>query len=484
MRTSMRWTAFLLLAACLPARAQTGEPSLPREGAAPVTQSTPAPSNPTSQGPFFGGAPVVEAQPGVLKLSIADAVKMALRHNLGLLLAEQGTRQARGERWKELANLLPNVGTTTSETVQQISLQAFGFPGLPGIPNIIGPFSVFDTRAYLSQSVLNLNSINRMRESSENLKAAEFSLNDARDLVVLVASNLYFEARAGESRMEAARVQVKTAQALYDRAVDQKKAGVIPAIDVLRSQVELQAQQQRVIFFENEFEKEKLNLARAIGLPVGQAIELSDPMPTSPPPPFTLDEALRQAFDNRGDYKQAQALVRAAQAARRAARGNALPALRFNANYGDIGLAPGASHGTFAVIGSLDIPLFQGGRVHGEMLQADALLSRRESELADLRNRIEYEVRTALLDLKASGDQVKVAQSAQDLAHQQLQQAQDRFSAGVVNSIEVVQAQEAVATADENYISSLYRFNLAKGALLRAMGTADETFEQYLGGKP
>jgi outer membrane protein TolC len=134
------------------------------------------------------------------------------------------------------------------------------------------------------------------------------------------------------------------------------------------------------------------------------------------------------------------------------------------------------------VAATLTVPIFQGGRVHGKVLEADALLRQRKSELEDLRARIEYEVRMSFLDLKASGEQVQVAQSAADLAREQMKQAQDRFAAGVVNSIEVVQAQEAVATAEENYISSLYTYNLAKASLVRALGLAEEGFKQLLGG--
>jgi outer membrane protein TolC len=419
-----------------------------------------------------------------MPLSLAGSVKLALQHNLGLLFADQDSRAARGVRWQELSRLLPDVTTATSETVQQINLEAFGFSSFPGVPQIVGPFSVADTRAFLTQPILDFKALNKTREASEKLKATQYSYEDARDLVVLVSASLYLRARAGQSRIEAAQAQVKTAQALYDRAVDLKKAGTVPAIDVLRAQVELQAQRQRLIFFQNEFEKQKLDLARAIGLSVAQEMTLTDPVPYSPLLPISFDEALARAYRSRGDYQQALALLNAAQAAKRAARGEALPSLRFDASYGDIGKAPGASHGTFAVAASVIVPIFQGGRVHGKVLEADAQLQKRQAKLEDYRNRIEYEIRTAFLDLKATEEQVNVAKSAVELANEQMKQAQDRFSAGVVNTIEVVQAQEAMATADENFISSLYSFNVAKAFLARTLGEAAERFEQFLGGKP
>jgi outer membrane protein TolC len=418
----------------------------------------------------------------VLRLSLAEAIERGLKYNLALLLTEQDERSARGARWEALGDVLPNLTTRTSETRQQVDLAAFGFTNFPGIPLIVGPFNVFDTRAFLSQPVLDLKAFHRLRARSEDVRAAADAYRDARDQVVLVCAVLYIRTIAGSSRVKAAEAQLKTAQAIYQRAADLKKAGVVPGIDVLRSQVELDAQQQRLIFFQNELEIEKLDLARAIGLPVGQQFTVAESMPYSPEPPPALEESLDRAYRSRADYQRALSLERSAESARESARGEALPSLHFDANFGDIGALPARSHETFAIAGTLEIPVFQGGRVHGRMLEEDALLEKRKSELEDLRSRIDYEVRTAYLNLKAARDRLEVADHALALAKDQMQQAQDRFSAGVANSLEVVEAQSALATADENYISSLYNYNVARGSLSRARGTAEEDFKRFIGG--
>ncbi len=436
----------------------------------------------TGQNPFLGGVPPGPAQPGVLPLSLTDAIDRGLRYNLGLLLSDQATLQARGARIRALSRLLPQISAGTSGTSEQINLKALGFPNFPGIPSIIGPFSVFDVRGYLDQPILDLKDLHQERADAENVKAAQYTYQNARDLVVLVAANLYLEAVAGSSRVSAAQAEVKTAQAVYDRAVDMKKAGMVPGIDVLRSQVELQAEQQRLIYLKNQFQTEKLTLARAIGLPVAQRFELTSKVPYSPPPQMTLDQALSSALATRADYKSLLAQVHAAESLKKAARSEAWPSLNFHADYGDIGPSPGDSHGTYTVEANLKVPLFQGGKVRGDEMQADALIQQRQSELKDLRNKIDYQVRTAFLDLKSSEDQVRVARSTQSLAHEQLKEAQDRFAAGVVNSLEVVQAQQAVASSDENYISSLYSYNVAKASLARALGLAEVTFKQMMGG--
>ncbi len=447
-----------------------------------ATASSASVQQASEQNPFLGSAPSEAVQPGVMPLSLAGAINRGLKYNLGILLSDQATQQARGARIHALSELLPQVSAGASETSEQINLKALGFPNFPGVPPIIGPFGVFDVRGYLDQHILNLKDLHQARAQSDNVKAAQYTYQNARDIVVLVSANLYLQAIAGSSRVDAAGSEVETAQAVYDRAVDLKKAGMVPGIDVLRSQVELQAQQQRLIYLKNQFETEKLTLARAIGLPVAQEFRLTDTVPYAPPPAITLDLAISQALANRADYKSLQAEVHAAESLKKAARSERLPSLNFHADYGDIGPRPGESHGTYTVAASVKIPLFQSGKVRGDVMQASALLRQRESDLKDLQNKIEYQVRTAFLDLKSSEDQVKVAQSTQNLAHEQLKEARDRFAAGVVNSLEVVQAQEAVATADENYISSLYSYNVGKASLARALGLAEVTFKQMTGG--
>ncbi|PYV13872.1 MAG: TolC family protein [Acidobacteria bacterium] len=449
---------------------------------ASTTSGMTTPSSPESESPYFGGVPSGARHPGKIPLTLAGAIDRGLKYNLALVLTEEDTRAARGARLKTLADLLPNLTSELSESSQTLDLAAFGFAGLKGFPTLVGPFSVFSARLYLSQSVFDWKTLHKSKASREDVKAAEFSYKDARDLVVLVALDLYLQAIAARSRVETARAEVKASQAVYNRAVDMKKSGVIPGIDVLRSEVELRAEQQRQIAVENDFEKAKLNLARAIGLPVDQEFELADKIPYSPLTAMPLEEALATAYRSRADYESAEARVRSAEDEKRAARGGGLPSLSFDADYGDIGPVPGQSHGTYTVAASLRVPIFQGGRVRGDVLEADALLKQRQAELADLRSRIEYQVRTAFLDLKASGDQVQVASQAMSLADEQLKEAEDRFSAGVVNSIEVVLAEEAYASAHENYISSLFAYNLAKGSLARALGIAETSATSILEG--
>jgi outer membrane protein TolC len=482
-RFSLVWIVFCCSLAQSQPPAPVGIPGLsapPTQPAAPDILIVP----PRVGDPFQGSLPTGQATPGVLPLSLDDAIARGLKYNLGVVTGGQEIRLSRASRLRTLSQLLPNLSTSVSETREQVNLAAFGFSGFPGIPQVVGPFNVFDARAFLSQSALDFTSLNNHRASTESLRAAEFAFRDAQDTVVFVAASLYLRAITGASRITEAQAQVDTSQALFNLAVDQRKAGVVPAIDALRAQVELQAQQQRLIFYRNEFEKQKLSLARTIGLPLGQKFSLTDLAPYSAVQDLTLDEALDRAYKTRADYQGALALVRAAGRSRDAARSQRLPSVDVNAAYGDIGSNVTQSHGTFSLAAAVRIPIYQGGRVRADVEQAEAQLQRRQSEAEDLRGRIDNDVRTAFLDLRSAEEQLRLAQSSIQLARQQLQQSQDRFGAGVTNNIEVVQAQESVAAGNDNYISSLYSYNLAKASLARALGLTPDAFKRFVeGGK-
>lgn len=437
-----------------------------------------------SQNPYLGSRAAGALSDTEIGLSLGDAIDRGLQYNLGLFLSTQQSRAAQATRIKALSDLLPHLRGGVTESAQQINLAAFGFPPNDLFPSIIGPFSVFDVRASLTQTVLDMNSIYKLHSETARLKAEDLQSRDARDLVVLVVANLYLQTAASESRVEAVQSQVQTAEALFKQAGDMKQAGMVAGIDVLRAQVEMESRRQRLIGARNDVEKQKLALARAIGLPLGQPFRLTDPIRPSPEPEITLQQALETAYNARGDYLAAKAFVDAAESARKAAGSKYLPSLLLQADYGDLGTTPASSHGTFSVTAGLRIPIFEGGRTRGDTLEAEAQLDTRKAQLEDLHAQIEQQVRTAFLDLAATREQVEVASRALDLAGQQMEQAQDRFAAGVADNLEVVQAQEALAVAHENYISSLFAGGMAKAMLARATGAAEATAKQILGGKP
>jgi outer membrane protein TolC len=435
-----------------------------------------------AQNPYLGGVPAGQASTAPVTLTLEDAVKRGLKQNLGGVLATDAISDATGQRWQALSELLPNIVTDSGFGVHQIVLKAQIGLSIHGVPPVVGPFGYFDSRAYLRQSVFDWESIERARSSNAELKSAEFGSKDARELVVLVIVSNYLLAIADESEVESATSQRDTAKALLQQASDQKAAGLASAVDVLRSQVQLESREQKLISAQNDFAKQKLVLARAIGLPLGQQFLIATRVPYQELAPSSLDDALQSACKNRPDFQSQMNRVRSAELERKAASAERYPSIGAEADYGLSGVNPGASHGTVDAAATLRIPIFQGGRVHGDVLRADASLREERQRLEDLRAKIEQEVRDAYLDLEANAEQVSVENSAVKLATQTLEQSRDRFSSGVTDNIEVVQAQDALAIANDAYIASLYSYNLAKITLARATGVAESRYAEYLKG--
>lgn len=473
-----------------PAAAQDSIPQGQGQGGTPaVATPLPAPlqfpglSQRSSQNPLLGSVPEGKITGGVLPLSIADAIERGLRQNLGQFLSGDAITSAQGQLWQARSSLLPNLSARVDENAAQLDLAAQGFEKLaakfPGFPTVIGPFGYFDARVVASQSLLDINALDNARSSERSRASAKFSYQDTREMVVLVVGATYLEAIAESARVDSAEAQVKTAQALYDQAVDMKRVGASAGIDLLRAQVELQIRQQQAIAERNDFAKQKLSLARAIGLPLGQEFTLTDSAPYETLTPVTLEDTLEHAYAQRADFQSALAQVSAATFARRAATAEHLPSASAYADYGVIGPTPDRLHGSFDTYVALRIPIFAGNRAHGDALVADAALARSRQQLENLRAQIEQDVRSALLDLQSASEQVNVSRSNADLAQQTLAQARDRFSAGVTDNIEVVQAQQSVANANESYISSLYAYNLARVELARAAGSAERGIREF-----
>jgi outer membrane protein TolC len=456
--------------------------------AASQTSSAAISLSPTQQ-QFTQSIPEGTASPNPIALTLSDAIAKGLRTNLGLLTSVQSDAQARARQLQALSALLPTVTGTVQETAQQTNLAALGFSKFGGggafqIPLVVGPFAYSTAEAQANVPIFNWTNIQNRRSAKELTKASQLQLKDARDLVVLAVGNAYLQIVASAARVDATQAQVNTAQVLFNRASDQKRAGTSPGIDVLRAQVELQQQQQSLVVQKNQLEKDKLSLARVIGLPIGQQFTVADPTPPIPLEALNLDDALQKAYVNRSDYKALASQVRAAELAVSAAKAQWYPTLIASGYYGDQGVRFNQSHGVFSATAALNFNIFDGRRIRAEVQEREVDLNNTRNQYLNLKAQIDFDVRNALLDLRASNEQVQVARSNSTLANQTLIQAQDRFAAGVADNLEVVQAQESVATASQNLINALYSNNIAKVELARALGLAEEGIRNYFAKNP
>ena len=486
------------------ASAQFGAPPPPTSQANPlplsgrsaqggvVTSESPVPSTTTSvntlnptvsvQGAYSGSARSTVQLPFSGKLSLGEAIQRGLQYNLRAVGMTQAVLQARGQARAARSALLPNLKADVNDIEETFNLRTIGFNfSFPGfaLPTIVGPFNVLDVRARLSQTMADFTALNNYRSAREVARAGELSAKDAQDLVVLAVAGAYLQVLAANARLQSAQAQLDTANALHQRTTQQLKFGRAAQIDVNRSQVEVLLDQQRLVSLQNDLAKQKINLARLTGLPPEADYELSNDIPYAPAPVLSVEDAIKQALEQRADLKAAEAQVKAAERALAAARAERFPSASASADYGEIGI-PSELRPTYTISATLNVPIWNGGRTGADIQQAQAALTQRRAELEDTRSQIESEVRNAYLDLEAAVNQVKVAQQNIELMGETLHQTRQRFEAGVSENIEVVQSQESVASANLDYIDSVFAHNLAKLALARALGNAANKLGQFL----
>lgn len=461
--------------------------------------ATPRPINPAEgttnpsaiatqrQNPYLGSVPS-NATGTTIQLSLQQAIGRGLRYNLGLIESNQAGAGVRADRLRSLAAMLPQISAEGHQAFESISFKEIGLklpaiPGFPGLPATTGRFGYQDARVSITQSLYSAELSERYKARKSEERASVLSIRDSRDVVVFAVGTAYLQVIASAARMDTAKAELTSAQEVDKQTAHQFQAEVAPEIDALRAQVERQSAEQRLTNALNQFEKDKLTLARITGLGIDQNFQLTDPLSYQPLTGISKESATEEAFRSRSDLASAEASVKAAGFGVRAQKAQRLPTISFHADYGGGGANLGNFNQVYTVDGSVSLPIYTGGRIRADIQQAEADAARRMAEYEDLKGRIAYDVRVAWLDLNASDSSVKVAEQNKTLAQRALTQSQDRYGNGVTNYLEVVQAQEAVAAASENYIESLYSFNVAKISLARAMGASETKVHELLGGK-
>jgi outer membrane protein TolC len=497
-QASVRYLGFCLFLACSLSQAQGpgGQTSqTPASGPGTATNSSAVANaqqnlytasgqngaQPT-QDSFKGSVVTGKATDGVLDLSLDDAIQRGLRQNLGLILQTSSVKNAAGQRLEELQPLLPTVTASASIEVEQINLAAYGFK-FPGLAPIIGPFQVVDFRAYLTQNLVNVSALKNYLAAKHNFQGARLTAEDARDLVALTVGNAYLLCIADAARIEAVTAELATSKVSLDQAVAAHDAGTSPKLDVLRAQVDYQNEEQTLISAKNNLEKDKLALARTIGLPLEQVFRLTDLVPFQVLDNVDPQAAFQQALKTRKDLKAYAEQVKSASDEKTSAWAYQIPVASFSGDYGDIGTTPGHSHGTFTATGQVSAPILQIAKTRGQEQVADAQYEQARAKLSDQVQQVNQDVHDSLLDIQSAAKLVESTHSNVDLANEALSEAQQRFHAGVSDNLPVSQAQSQTEQANDQYISALYQHNVAKLALARALGVAQSNYKDYLGGK-
>jgi outer membrane protein TolC len=460
---------------------ELGSIATPRTINPAANSTTPSALAGQQQNPFLGSVPSGPVTGQTIDLSLNDAIVRGLRFNLGVIENQVTLRQAQAQRLRSLSAMVPSVSALLRQNLDDLNRVAIGLK-IPGLPLSTGQFSYQESYLAFSDNGLNLNSLYQFRAARQVVEAQKLSLEDAGNVVALAVGTAYLQVEASEARVETAQAQLASAQELEAQALTRVSSGLAAEIEGFRATVERQTAEQRVTVAKASLEKDRLTLARIIGLPGGQPFRITSKAAYQPWTADDLETALRQAKADRADVKSAEAAAKASQLSRRAAQLERVPGVSLSGYYGSIGTNLSRSDTTYSMVATVSLPIFTGGRIRADIQDASAQFDRRQSEYADLLGRVDYEVRNAFTDLQAADSAVKVAEKNSQLAQRTLEQAKDRFGNGVTNNLEVIQAQQDVAAANENYISSLFAHNLAKLTLLRAMGSAQKDAGKYLGG--
>lgn len=462
-------------------------------------QSTELPSNPNPNpsslvNPYYGSVTLHPAKDGVVRLTLDEAVQQGFAANLGLKNYEENEKSLHGGELEALQLFLPTISAKGSTGYNQYNLEAFGFgPGVLAKIDQEFPGQSFGNISFITKADVTTGQITydqtlisgQVLDGYKAVRAAEksayFAKQRARGEVVQQVADAYLGIIADRSQVENAKALLDADKVLSDQAHEKHVAGTVANLDELRAKVQYQQQEQVVLADENQLAKDEILLKREIGIGPGQQIELTDPNPYNELTLLTPEELLTVAYESRQDYQNLQAQLREAKMILGARRAERYPTLSFKGNYGVTEVSGIGSHGTLAAVGTLSVPIFREATIRGDSDVAKAQLLGTDQQLTDLRQKIDQQVRSALLDTKAALDLVKVARSNVELASQSLSDETDRFKAGVDDTLPLVQAQATLQSAQTNLVRSLYQYNVTKLALARATGVLELQYRTYLG---
>ncbi len=422
------------------------------------------------------GASSSNVSGGTLRLTLDQAVALALKQNPTAQIAVLTAAQSEQDRIAARSALLPQAQLDVTDVARRTNLQAnFGRP-FPGLAEHVGPFQVFTAGPSLGMPIFDLTLWRRYQAARDTAAASRAASLSTREQVILLVVSQYIGTLRATADVKASESRVALAQALYDQAGGLQKEGVGTGIDTLRANVELQNEKQRLILAQTSEQTSLFALSRLLNLDPRQPIELADALSFFDTPQADVTASIEQALAARPEWKSLESQIRAAQYQRKAAWDSRLPALRFDGNWAYQGISSTTGIPVYSYQASVRVPLFTGGRIHAEMVRANLEIQKIEQQKADLRNQIGFDVKTALLSLGSARNEVQVASLGVKLSEEEVSQARERFQAGVANNIEVISAQDALARANDNQIAALYRFNQARADLARATGQMEKLY--------
>jgi outer membrane protein len=429
-------------------------------------------------GPSQANSQQPQQPPPPLQLTLQQAVQIALKQNPSVQISVLNLAESHEESGIAFSQLLPEANFNVSDRAVRANVQANIGLSIPGVPKAVGPFQVFQTGADFSAPIFDLSLWRKWQAAHKNIASADAQRLSVREQIILLVVSQYLGALRSGAEVSAAQSQVDLAQALYDQASDMEKHGVATSVDVLRANVELQNEKQALLVAQTNQKIALFGLAKLLNVPPQQQITLSDQVSFFSTPEVNTDQSLADAYKSRPEMQQLLAQQQSLKYQKSADGDSRLPALRFDGNYEQEGLSTSTIIPTYVYEAGITFPIFTGGRIHNEIARDQLELQKINESLQDERNEIALEVETAAAQLESARNQVQVANLGDQLAQEEVSQSRDRFKAGVVDNIEVVTAQSALARADENRISALYEYNQARADLAHAVGRIEMLYNK------
>ena len=411
-----------------------------------------------------------------LKLTLQEAVQLALKQNPQIQIANLSLAQSVQDQNMARAGLLPQADFQTVDRAMRYNIYALFGSKFPGIAQHGGPFQFFQAGPNFGMPIFDLTLWRRLQSARQGIRASEAQETTVREQIALLVVSQYLGGMRAGAAVVAAKSRVDLAQALYDQASDLQKNGVGTGLDTLRANVELQNEKQRLIEAQTQEEIALYGLVRLLNLDPHQKVELADQSSFFQTPEFVASESIEQAFATRPEVKTLEARERVARLAIRAASESRLPSINFGGDWAYQGLSLASSIPSYTFQVAFDVPIITSGRIHAQMARSNLELKKVVQERSDLRDQIALEVKTGVAQLESARHEVEVANLRVKLAQEEVTQARDRFQAGVANNIEVITAQDALARANDNQIVALYGYNQSRADLAHAIGQTESLY--------
>lgn len=411
-----------------------------------------------------------------LRLTLAEAVRIALLENPEVQIANLDVAESRQDRSIARAALLPHADLGVADAATRRNLAAFIGRSIPGFSQHVGPFQTFQAGPAFSAPVFDLTLWRRLEASKRTVAGTQAQEQSVREQTTLLVVSQYLGSLRAAAEVQAADSRVKLAQTLYDQAVELQKQGISTALDTLRANVELQNEKQRLIAAETQLKTAKYGLARLLNLDPHRTVELTDEMSFFNTPQFDTAASIESAYAQRPEMKALLAQESTARLDQQAAGEQRLPKILLAGDWTYQGVSASRAIPAYQYQVTVDVPLFTGGRIHAEAAKAQIELKKINEEIEDTKNRIALEVKTAAAELDAAQTEVQVANLGVKLSSDEVDLARQRFQAGVANNIEVTTAQDALSRANDNQIDALYGYNQARADLLHAMGEIEKLY--------